>query len=377
MNGGWLAAVVLVAVALAAYALVAWLANAYSRRTGWQPPSGTDGMNWTLRRNVGVNLGALAVGVSALFCALWVAEWPARLFIVAQAAVMAAAGASDLRRFHLPLPLTLAGFGLAIAGVIVTGLPVLFVLFGLVWAAVVILLHALLSKGSMQLGDHLATLWIAMAAPLNGLIAVAAGDFANVLLARVKGLRGRKVAAAGTWLICAALMVGLPPYVVLFAGRSQTGSLPQAAAPAEDEVLDLAVPTSASPETSVGVEPVPADATAVVTTTDVMMLGMTPVTATALITLSEWAGDQTASVALEDQRAERVMAARRAAGEVARLAVFAARIAPGSTVAASLADLATALNVYDVDGVRNASLALVEEREQLTLRLSQLTVASR
>jgi hypothetical protein len=369
MNGAWLEAVALIAVALAAYALVAWLANSYSRRTGWQPPSGTDGMNWMLRRNVGVSLGALAVGASALFCALWVAEWPARLFIVAQAAVMAAAGASDLRRFHLPLPLTLAGFGLAIAGAIVTRLPILFVLFGLVWAAVVILLHALLSKGSMQLGDHLATLWIALAAPLNGLIAVAAGDFANVVLARAsqqrQGLRGRKVAAAGMWLICAALMVGLPPYVVWIAGRSQTGSLPQAA----EMALYLDPTASAPPEISVGAESAPVDAAAVAATTDV--------TATALIKLSEWAGEQTASVAFADRRAERVIVAQRAAGEVARLATFAAQIAPGSTVAARLANLAAALNVYDVDGVRNASLALVEEREQLTLRLSQPTVAAR
>jgi len=74
----------------------------------------------------------------------------------------------------------------------------------LAWSLVVIVLHTVVSKGSMQLGDHFATVWIALSSPFNGLIAIMLGDAANVVMVRVKGLRGKKVAAAGAWLLFAA-----------------------------------------------------------------------------------------------------------------------------------------------------------------------------
>ena len=101
---------------------------------------------------------------------------------------------------ELPLPFTLAGIGIALVGAYLSHMPTYMLLFALGWAAVSILLHIFASRGSIQLGDHIAMVWIALAAPYNGLLAVVAGDIANIVLARIKGLRGKKVAAAGAWL---------------------------------------------------------------------------------------------------------------------------------------------------------------------------------
>lgn len=332
---------VLAALAVAGYSGLVWWTNDYSRRANWLAPDGTQDMDWSARRNLGVAMGGLASAVCALACAFWIDNWPARALIVAQAVVMAASGASDLRRFHLPLPLTLAGIALALAGALVGHVPFLFVLFAVAWAVAVIVLHALVSRGSMQLGDHLATVWIAIASPFNGLLAIAAGDAANVFLARVKGLRGRKVAAAGAWLVFAAALVGMPPYFAWFAAAasSKAADAPPAAERAE------AMPAK-------------------LFNADALLPARQTVTATVLIVLTEWAGDFTARVALADQRSGRIAAAQRESDDVARLAAVARRIAPDSVVGRALDDLAAALDVYDVDGVRDASLRLAEAREQ-------------
>ena len=316
--------------ALAVYVLLVWQANAYSRATQWQPPAGNEQMNWTLRRNLALALGALATAAGAISAALWLHEWPLRLLVAGQAAVMAASGASDIRRFHLPLPLTLLGLGLAIVTLSQQQLPVFVLLFGLAWACLVVLMHALLSKGSMQLGDHIATVWIALASPLNGLIAIAAGDAANVILARVKGLRGKKVAAAGAWLLFSAALVGLPPYIAWFRGMAQTSTL----APVVEHITRVDTPPQ-------------------------------PATAQTLLTLTEWASGYTARVAFVEQREARIVAAREAATHVTRLALMARQYEPESEVAPVMSDLANALTIYDVAGVRSASQRLAEARQRL------------
>ncbi|MCL5994816.1 MAG: hypothetical protein M1546_02030 [Chloroflexi bacterium] len=354
------------AMALVVYAALVWLAGEYSRRTGWQPPDGCQDSDWVLRRNLGVVCGALALAVCAVCSVLFLAGWPARIFVMAQAALMAAMGASDLRRFHLPLPFTLAGIALAVAAALVTRIPTLLVLFGLIWALVVVLLHALLSKGSMQLGDHIATVWIALASPFNGLLAVAAGDFANVILVRIKGLRGKKVAAAGAWLVFAAGLSGLPPYFAWFAGP-QTQTLAKVSEPSQGFIAVTWMPPSvAGPEAT--------RQPSLVAQTSITQTARTQaMTAAALVRLSEWAADDTARVALAEQRADRITAAKSAAVEVAGFAALARRIAPGSNVAVTLNDLAGALAAYDVDGVRNASERLAGERLQLAQSLIILT----
>jgi hypothetical protein len=316
--------------ALALYAVLIWQANVYSRAVRWQPPAGNEQMDWTLRRNLALALGALATAVGAVSSAMVLQAWPLRLLVAAQVAMMAASGSSDLRRFHIPLPLTLLGLGLAIVTIANQQLPLLVVAFSLVWSFIVILMHALLSKGSMQLGDHISTVWIALASPFNGLIAIAAGDAANVILARVKGLRGKKVAAAGAWLLFAAALVGLPPYLAWFGSSLPTTPL----APVKEHIKrnDLTYQSA---------------------------------TAHTLLTLTEWASDYTAGVAFANQHDERVSAAREAATHVTRLAALARQLAPASDVVPAMTDLADALAVYDVEGVRSASQRLADARLQI------------
>ncbi len=345
MNAIVLDVALLAGIGLAVYAGLVWLANLYSQRTGWQPPEGTAENDWRLRRNLGIALGSVSMVACALFSALSFDEGAARLIAVGQAALLAAAGTSDLRRFHLPLPLTLTGLVFAVA--VATRAPLLVTLFSLAWALVVILLHVLASKGSMQLGDHLATIWIALAAPFNGLVAVALGDLANIALAQMRGLRGKRVAVAGAWLILAAGLIGLPPYFVWFAGHAPAA----AEAPAQETqateeawVPALGARRHLPPERAVA--------------------------ARALAQLADWASDYTASVALAENRAERIARADLAGRQVAGLAVVAQRIAPGSDVADCLSDLAEALRAYDVEEVRAASWRLAGQREWLAAMLA-------
>jgi hypothetical protein len=348
---------VLIVATLSAYAVLVWLGNEYSRRTNWQPPGDNQNTNWTLRRNLGIGLGGLAVVVCAIGSAWFPqASWLARLLTLAQAALMAAAGASDLRRFHLPLPLTLAGLTLAIVTLASTPNALLVTLIGGAWAFGVILLHALISKGSMALGDHIATLWIALASPFNGLLAIATGDFANVAQARIQGLRGKKVAAAGAWLVISAALIGLPPYFAWFTQvRQGTGAI----VPTIPASLPNHVWAEAGDDIDTNTTET-ADKAVALRTTQPQTL-----TVTALITLAEWAGDHTASVALESNRNARVAAAASVAPKVARLAAVAEQIAPGADVTEALHQLAEALKTYDVAEVRRAGLALIESQRAL------------
>jgi hypothetical protein len=321
---------------LAVYAALAWLGSLYSKRTGWQPPAGSPNPDSPGRRNFTLGLGAVSAVVGAVCCALWVNPWPARLLMGCETALLAAAGASDLRRFQLPLPFTLLGIVSAVAIDVLAQWPTFVLLFALAWAFVVMLVHALTSKGSMQLGDHIATLWIALAAPFNGLIAVAAGDFANVVLARVKDLRGKKVAAAGAWLIFAAVFAALPPYLTWFARAPHT-SVPQ------NKAMVSEAPTVAVPAYTVE----------------------QAYTAETLITLSQWAGDHAGRVGLLTQRNARVAEAKQQADEIARYAAAAQTVAPGSAMTQALSDLASALRTYNVALVRDASERMAQQRTEL------------
>jgi hypothetical protein len=323
-----------VILTLLAYAALVRLSASYSRRTHWEPPEGSPDPDGQSRRQMTFAVGALAAGLGAICVAVWVGPWPARLVLASEAALMAATGASDLRRFQLPLPFTLLGICLALAAYFMLHTSIILLAFGLAWAAVIMVLHALTTKGSMQLGDHITTLWIALAVPFNGPIAIVLGDLANAVLALVKDLRGRKVAAAGMWLVSAAVLVALPPYLSWFIPAAQTSS-PQ------DEIVR-----------------VPLQITPTITPEQAM-------NANALITLSEWAGDRTGRVGLVAGHAARIADARQAAGQVASYAAMAKQIAPQSEMTLALQDLVTALQTYDVAEVRDASARMAEQRELL------------
>lgn len=318
---------------LAGYGIVFYLAHQYGLLVGWKPPDETPATKRISRRAIGIALGGLAVVLCAGFAVTFIGSWLGRVLAMAQAVLLASAGASDVHRFQLPLPVTMAGIILAVVSWQVIGVPVIFILFGLFWAAIIIAAHALLSKGSMQLGDHLATVWIALAMPVNGMLAVLIGDTANVVYARARRLQGQKLAAAGAWLVAAAALMAAPPYFLW------TSRLPEAA-PASSRRAIPAVTASAR---------------------DMEIAQARNV----LIQLSELAAEDTARVALVEDRAERVAAAKTAGASVSRLASAAQSVASGSTTVEGLVDLARALDTYDVDAVREASLRLGQEREKL------------
>ncbi len=318
---------------LAGYGLVFYLAHQYGLRMGWKPPEETQGSKRVSRRSIGIALGGIAVLICAGSAAAYIGNWPSRVLALTQAVLLASAGASDVHRFQLPLPVTLAGIILAVVSWQVIGMPVIFVVFGLFWAAVIIAAHALLSKGSMQLGDHLATLWIALAMPVNGMLAILIGDTANMVYARAKRLQGKKLAAAGTWLVTAAALMAVPPYFLW------TSRVPEAIPASTRPAIPVATASSRDREVAQA--------------------------RNVLIRLSEVAAEDTARVALADDRAERVAAAKTAGASVSRLASVAQALAPGSATAEGLVDLARALEAYDVDAVRDASLRLGLEREKL------------
>jgi hypothetical protein len=343
---------ILILAGLAGYAALVLFAVDYGRRTGWQTPEGTDANDWAMRQRVGITLGGLAVVVCAIGCGILMTNWLTRGLVLAQAAVMAAAGASDLRRFHLPLPLSVLGIALAVASLVIMRISPLMLAFALAWALAVIVLHALLSRGSMQLGDHIATIWIALAMPFNGMFAVVLGDFANVILVKAKGLRGKKVAAAGAWLLFAAALVALPPYVAWFTNRQsqQTASDSGTVASAYVQTLAPDLPLVAM----------------------VPQVGASHPHAPTLVVLLDLAGDHTASVALEETREGRVTKAGEAAVQVAHLAGYARQLGATAKTVDALVWLSQALANYDLAGVRGATAQIAQERAALSkLALAQ------
>jgi hypothetical protein len=340
----------LILIGLGFYLALIGLSAWYARVTGWQPPSGNQTNDWALRRRLGFALGALAVVVCAVGASLWQATWLSRLLIMLQAALLASAGASDMQRFQLPLPLTLLGMAVAVLTLALMPIPTFYLLFGLMWVLVLILLHTFVSKGSMQLGDHIATIWIALVSPVNGLVAIALGDAANVIFARVKGLRGKKVAAAGAWLIIATMLVATPPYFAWFVGPAQAQMAPNGQLSAPIAISDSILTQLPTPVPKRG---------------DIRLTHDDVVTATLLLNLADWAGQHTANVAFASTHAGRVAMAQKEADQVKYFADVAQQVAPGSDVKVTLDDLAAALKSFDLEGVRNASSQLAEERERL------------
>lgn len=344
-------------VALIVYGITVVLAHQYGK--DWVVPEGTESANWAMRHDLGVALGAAAVAISAITCYLFIPNWLGRVITLAQTIVLAAAGASDVRKFHLPLPLTFAGILLSIVALTLRHTPLFVVMFGLIWAAALIGLHAALSKGTMQLGDHIATLWIALAIPFNGMLAVILGDFANVGVARAKSLKGKKVAAAGAWLIFAAALVGAPSYYELVRNFTKPAALNTVEPIAQDEATKDAAATSSNAD-------MPAPQAAVVLDPNVRALSD-------VLTLARY---ETGRLAMIDQRAERIKQARRASTKLARLASIAAQRGGSHELVYTLQQLSQSLAAYDVEGVQTASAALAAAQDELLTRVSQASVVS-
>ena len=338
---------ILLSAALAAYAVVMGLAAWYGK--GWEPPVGMENSDWALRHKVGVGLGAAAVAVCVLLSLLLVQTTLARVMLITQAVILAAAGASDIRQFQLPLPLTLGGIIFAIITAVVLKIPLLFIGFGLLWAVLIILFYVFLTKRSMALGDYIAAIWIGLAMPFNGLLAILSGDISNtvyVKLSSAKDAKSHKVAAAGPWLLFAAALVALPPYFVLMNQQRTTVSAP-------NQMVTGAARPRANAITTVARQPTEEEARFKAAQQKLFW------------TLAEYAGEQTATVALADTKAERMARAAQAAERVAEYQTIAAKYGADEALTEPMQQLSVALANYDVEGVRAASELLATQRRKL------------
>ena len=347
----------LLPAALMVFGGVTQFAHWYGRN--WQPPAGSEQSNWPLRRNISLGLGAVTVLTATVASLIFVPDTLTRILIVGQAILLAAAGASDVRKFHLPLPLTLAGIALAIATLVSLQMPLLIVAFGLIWATALIVLFALATRRAMALGDYIATLWIALAAPFNGVLAVIAGDVANFIYVRVTGQhtnRKAKLAAAGPWLLFAAALIALPPFMTwptIWPSQFQQTTVAKAMTKA------MTMNTSATTEAKVIQTAAPLSVAHTAETHRIK----------ALLWLAQNAGDATAQVAFADDRVGRIEKAQQAAATIAEYEQLAHQFDADPTFTATLHDLQLALATYDIDAVRAASRKLGECQADLTAQL--------
>ncbi len=329
-----LALLLWVAIAWGLFALFAALAELYDR-SGWRLPAGAEDANLPRRFRLGIALGAGA----CLACAVAVVVQTDRPLLMAgmvvQGALMAAAGVTDLHKYRLPLPVTVGGIVMACVVAAVAAMPVGWLALGAVWSSVLIIAHMRMTGGAMGWGDHLALLWIGLAAPMVGVFAVLTGHCITLLCAKLSGWGHRPVPIGGAWLLAGAVLFALPS---AFLNGTQA-----VRAPAQTRAAAIAIQPAA------------------VAVTRSMRLRV-------LSSVLREAGFVTAKVAFAKDRAERERAARAASIRVMELARAAARAEDPGELRASrlLNDLARALGRYDLAGVD----ALSQQRAELLQLLS-------
>lgn len=293
------------------------------------------------RRWVSITIPVIGLWITAVRLATSGADLQTSGIILSLAALMAAAAATDIRFYMLPLPMTVTGIGLALLLAshhpsLITALSALYalVLIGVLWFT-----HKTFG-GGVALGDYLALLWIALAAPLNGILTTGLALLAMAVLPRLvpKLSAWRQKAslpAGGIWLALAALIVAFPPFPEVIYGQGEAGIEP---APAAHQTL----PAQLNPQQAL-----------------VKALRLQ-----ALKTQSEAVG----RVAMADTREGRIKAARETAPVVEQLgATYAAALTPEEMQ--GMARLAQALTDYDTDAVRDLSEQFAGEREQLEEQL--------
>jgi len=312
----WLIPVIGTLAVLAGFGLLAGLGLRYD--PAWPgPPAGALAV---ARRRTALSAGAACVGVAALGALTQAVPIEARLMALAQAALMAAAAVCDWRKWQLPLPFTVGGIGLAVAGLALMGSPLLWGLAA-VTVASALAINALATAGTLQGGDVLATIWIGLALPVIGLLAFALGQ-AGLGVARLLGRwpRATRAPVGGAWLMAAAALLALP-------------TLPALIDPG-------AVTTPASPRGKAQIAPAPE---------------------AAWRETARAASDATAWVAFAAHGPERVARAGQAA---ARIRALARESGAPPEVVGALNDLASALDTYDLDAIRAASAQLADLRDR-------------
>ena len=310
----WPIAALGVLAALGGYGLLAALGLRYD--PAWPgPPAGARAV---ARRPTALLAGMACVAVAALGALGRSMPPAAQVVALAQAALMAAAAVCDWRKWQLPLPFTLSGIALGVAGLALAGSPLMWGLAAVTIVAA-LLINTLATSGTLQGGDVLASAWIGLALPVVGLLAFAVGQAGLAAAGRIgRWTRAARAPVGGAWLMAAALLLALPGLPALIetaqdapAARPRPGPAAAASDPRWRETARAA-------------------------------------------------GDATAWVAFADTSAERASRAARAA---ARVRALARDVDAPAEIARALSDLADALDAYDLDAIRGASARLADRRD--------------
>jgi hypothetical protein len=311
----------------------------------WKSPAMTDDMNMPLRKQFSLGLGLAVVTLSSVLATFFIKDAALRAVVLLQSVVMAVSAANDFRRFRIPLPLTVVGLGLAVIALILSGAAWWVFALAFVWGFGLNTLHTVLSKNSMGLGDHLATIWIALASPFNGILPIVIGQLILHLVAKFKGWDRKRLPVGGAWLIAAAAILTVPPFPALLA-NSATPSF-----------ASFALPPNAH-------------------MTNAQLFANAEFDGDDLRTFARYTrevGYVTAMVSFEPNRDERIVRAREASLQLKQLGEYMATInIPSANKMPTLHTidrLSVALANYDVETVRVESLELAHQRD----RLSDLT----
>jgi hypothetical protein len=340
----WIDVAVGVLFWLLAFAALLMAMERYSS-VGWEVPQGSENSDWALRKRVAVVLGVLVVAVAAGFASARIVDPLERALTSLIAVIMAVAGANDIRRFRLPLPLTLVGLGASVLLFIVGPFAMPILILALAWATLMIVIHIFVARSGMALGDMIALFWIALASPFNGLVAVFLSQITMDVLGRITTWKKdkKRIPIGGAWLVATAAAIALPHWPMVISAATANAPLGLASAPAEDDGARMRAAFEAGMYTEAG-------------------LGD-------LSLILRDAAYLTARISMLDTREQRIVASVDAAGKVAEMRTYALQTEVPKRlklpVAEVLQDLSRALAAYDVDGVRAAASRLKTEREQV------------
>jgi Flp pilus assembly protein protease CpaA len=311
----------------------------------WTVPAGSENSNWALRNRVSFVLGMLVVVAASASASLRIADPLERGLTCLTAVIMAVAGANDIKRFRLPLPLTIVGLMVAVVLFMVGPFDLPFLLLAFGWAAMLIVIHTFIARSGMALGDMIALFWIALASPFNGLLAVFVSQLVMDALARITTWKAdkKRIPIGGAWLVATAAAIALPHWPVLISAATANAPLGIARAPVQDNGALMQAAFEAGEYGEAGLDD--------------------------LNYILRDAGYLTARISMYDKREQRVAAAVAAARKVAEMRIHVLQTEVPKTVklpaAEVLSDLSTALAAYDTDGVRAAASRLAVQREQV------------
>lgn len=307
-----------------------WDTSHLSLPAGYQP-------NVRERKIFSIAITAAGLWIVALRLATSGADLQTAAVTLSLAAMMGAAAVSDIRHYLLPLPIVVCGLGLSLL-LLSRGPSFLAAISGLYAIVIVAALATLqkIFKANRGLGDYLVIVWIALAAPLNGIVTTGLSMLGMALLPYVLpklAIWRQKVSlpVGGVWLAMAVLVMAFPPYPELIYGR---------AAPASTLSAPMVVQLSPQKDPE-----------------------QTLLNALRLQAL-ERQSQSIGRVALAEGHAERVALARQAGAEVRQIQARYAIILTGDDQQ-GMARLAQALDTFDVDSVRDLSQRFAEERERL------------